>query len=134
MPHRQFPPPACADMTRQALTNPRRRTPGRIGAWIVAIPLLLTISAEAQAPTISVTIRNHKFVPEQIEVPANQKVEVHVINADPTPAEFESFELRREKVVAAGQEIILYVGPLKPGSYEFFDDFNPSARGHVVAR
>jgi Cupredoxin-like domain len=36
--------------------------------------------------------------------------------------------------VAAGQEITLYIGPLKPGSYEFFDDFNPSARGHVVAR
>jgi hypothetical protein len=59
---------------------------------------------------------------------------VHVIDADPTPAEFESFELRREKVVVAGQEITLYIGPLKPGSYEFFDDFNPSARGHVVAR
>ena len=59
---------------------------------------------------------------------------MHVINADPTPAEFESFELRREKVVAPGQEVTLYIGPLKPGSYEFFDDFNPSARGHVVAR
>ena len=106
----------------------------RTGGWIAAIPLLLTVSAEAQTPAFSVTMRNHKFAPEQIEVPANQKVEVHVINADPTPAEFESFELRREKVVAPGQEITLYVGPLRPGSYEFFDDFNPSARGHVVAR
>jgi heme/copper-type cytochrome/quinol oxidase subunit 2 len=116
------------------LSCPRRRVPGWTGVWIVAIPLLLTVSVQAQTPAFSVTIRNHRFVPDQIEVPANQKVEVHVINADPTPAEFESFELRREKVVAAGQEITLYIGPLKPGSYEFFDDFNPSARGHVVAR
>ena len=129
MAYRQFTPSACAKM-RHGLIYPRRRMRG----WIVAIPLLLTVSAKAQTPAFSITIRNHQFVPEQIEVPANQKVEVHVINADPTPAEFESFELRHEKVVAAGQEVTLYIGPLKPGSYEFFDDFNPSARGHVVAR
>jgi heme/copper-type cytochrome/quinol oxidase subunit 2 len=133
MVYRQFLPPACAEI-RHGLICPRRRMRGRTGVWIVAIPLLLTVSAQAQTPVFSVTIRDHKFTPEQIEVPANQKVEVHIINADPTPAEFESFELRREKVVAAGQEITIYIGPLKPGSYEFFDDFNPSARGHVVAR
>ena len=124
-------PSACAEIRHGFL---QRRLRNRTDIWIVAIPLLLTVSAEAQTPVSSVTIRNHKFAPEQIEVPANQKVEVHVINADSTPAEFESFELRREKVVAPGQEVTLYIGPLKPGSYEFFDDFNPSARGHVVAR
>jgi heme/copper-type cytochrome/quinol oxidase subunit 2 len=133
MAYRQFAPSATAEIG-PGLSCPRRRVPGWTGVWIVAIPLLLTVSVQAQTPAFSVTIRNHRFVPDQIEVPANQKVEVHVINADPTPAEFESFELRREKVVAAGQEITLYIGPLKPGSYEFFDDFNPSARGHVVAR
>src|SRR5262249_49241336 len=93
---------------------PRRRVRGRAGVWIAAIPLLLTVSAEAQTPAFSVTIHNRKFAPEQIDVPANQKVEVHIINANPTPTEFESFELRREKVVAAGQEITLYIGPLRP--------------------
>jgi len=133
MAYHQFTPSACAEIGH-GLIHPRRRMRCLTGVWILAIPLLLTVSAQAQTPVFSVTIRDHKFTPEQIEVPANQKVEVHVINADPTPAEFESFELRREKVVAAGQEVTLYIGPLKPGGYEFFDDFNPSARGHVVAR
>jgi heme/copper-type cytochrome/quinol oxidase subunit 2 len=133
MVYRQISPSAYAEICHGP-SYPRRRAGGRTGLWIVAIPLLLTAPAQAQTPAFSVTIRDHKFVPEQIEVPANQKVEVHVINADPTPAEFESFQLRREKVVVAGHEITLYIGPLKPGSYEFFDDFNPSARGHIVAR
>ncbi len=46
---------------------------------------------------------------------------------------FESYELHREKVVPAGQEIVVFIGPLCTGSYEFFDDFNPRARSHVVA-
>jgi Cupredoxin-like domain len=103
--------------------------------WLAALPVLVVaLAVKAQAPAFSVTIRDRQFVPEQIEVPANQKVELHVINAGPTPVEFESFELRREKVVAAGQEITVYIGPLRPGAYEFFDDFNPKARGHIVAR
>jgi hypothetical protein len=70
-----------------------------------------------------------------LHVPANAKVKLVIKNADTTPEEFESAELRREKVVAGGQEIIVYVGPLAPGTYEFFGDFNPKTdRGHLVAK
>ena len=90
--------------------------------------------AWAQAAA-SLTIRNHHFEPETLEVPAGQKIELTVINADPTPEEFESGDLRREKVVAANSRITVYIGPLRPGAYEFFGDFNPkTARGHVVAK
>jgi hypothetical protein len=36
--------------------------------------------------------------------------------------------------VPAGQEVVIFIGPLRAGSYEFFDDLNPRARGHIVAR
>jgi plastocyanin len=89
----------------------------------------------ADSTTASLTIRNHQFEPNEIVVPAGQKIELHIVNADPTPEEFESTELHREKVVTGGQEITVYIGPLHPGSYEFFGDFNPTtARGHIVVR
>jgi hypothetical protein len=28
----------------------------------------------------------------------------------------------------------VFVGPLDPGSYEFFDDFHNDTRGHLIAK
>ena len=92
-------------------------------------------AAEKQAAPFALTIRNHQFDPVELHVPANQKVELRVTNEDATPEEFESTTLHREKLVSAGQTVTIYVGPLTPGRYEFFGDFNPkSARGFVVAQ
>lgn len=101
----------------------------------LAVVLALGANAGAQESTYSLVIKDHKFQPTEIEVPAGQKIALLVKNDDPTPEEFESTELRREKVVAGGEQITVYIGPLKPGRYEFFGDFNPkTARGHIVAK
>jgi hypothetical protein len=104
--------------------------------YLLGLTLLAASNlAAAQTPSVSLVIRNHRFEPEQVAVPTDQKVELHIKNADPTPEEFESTDLRREKVVPAGEEIVVYVGPLRAGHYEFFGDFNPkTARGHLVAQ
>ena len=103
---------------------------------VLLLPLLLAAgAAAADTPSFTLTIRNHRFEPTELEVPAGQKIELRVINQDATPEEFESTDLHREKVVTGGQQITVYVGPLRPGSYEFFGDFNPStARGHLIAK
>ena len=67
-------------------------------------------------------------------MPAGAKVEVVVRNEQATPAEFESTSLHREKIVAPGAAISIYVGPLGPGRYEFFDDFHPGTRGYLVVK
>lgn len=103
-------------------------------ALLLMLALAFPASAYAADATASLTIRNRAFDPGQLEVPANQRIELHVKNADASPSEFESETLHREKVVPAGQEVVVYVGPLRPGSYEFFDDFNPKARGHIIAK
>jgi heme/copper-type cytochrome/quinol oxidase subunit 2 len=101
----------------------------------MALCLLATSMALADEPAFELVIRNHQFEPAELQVPANTKVRLVIKNADTTPEEFESVELRREKVVPGGQEITVYVGPLTPGTYEFFGDFNPkTARGHLVAK
>jgi hypothetical protein len=95
----------------------------------------MTTTAAAEDPAYTLVIKDHKFEPTEIEVPAGQKIALIVKNNDSTPEEFESAELRREKVVAGGEQITVYIGPLKPGRYEFFGDFNPkTARGHIVAK
>jgi plastocyanin len=102
-----------------------------------ALVLLLTIgtSAAAEDSTYTLVIKNHQFQPTEVEIPAGQKIALVVQNQDSTPEEFESTELRREKVVAGGEQITVYIGPLKPGRYDFFGDFNPtSARGHIVVK
>ena len=107
----------------------------RLALLVLAIISGLAISAMAEDPPYTLIIKDHKFQPTEIEIPANKKIELIVKNEDSTPEEFESTELRREKVVPGGQQITVYIGPLKPGRYEFFGDFNPkTARGHIVAK
>jgi plastocyanin domain-containing protein len=105
----------------------------------VVFSLVLISATEAnlaaQEATYTLVIKDHGFQPAEIEIPAGQKIALIVKNDDPTPEEFESTELRREKVVPGGEQITVYIGPLKPGRYEFFGDFNPkTARGHIIAK
>ena len=80
-------------------------------------------------------IRDHRFVPDRLEIPANVKVKLMVRNLDGTAEEFESYDLNREKVVAGGGQIPLLVGPLSPGEYKFFGDFHQdTAKGVIVVR
>jgi Cupredoxin-like domain len=101
----------------------------------LALVLAMGTGVAALEPAYTLVIKDHQFQPTEIEIPAGQKIALTVKNNDTTPEEFESTELRREKVVSGGEEIIVYIGPLKPGKYEFFGDFNPkTARGHIIAK
>ena len=104
------------------------------GAVVASAALVVGPSAWAQ-PAYRLTIRNHQFEPAELQIPADQKIELLVTNADPTPEEFESPSLHREKVIPGGQTLTIYIGPVAAGRYEFFGDFNPkTARGVIIAR
>ena len=99
--------------------------------------LLLASSAACAADLaqFTLTLRNHVFVPAQLVVPANTKFKLVVVNEDPTPEEFESHELNREKIVTGKGRIVVFLGPLKPGTYPYFGEFNmATAKGTIVAR
>jgi hypothetical protein len=67
-------------------------------------------------------------------VPAGERFRIEVENQDATPAEFESNDLRVEKIVVPGGRIAVMAGPLKPGTYKFFDDYHPdTATGTISA-
>jgi hypothetical protein len=91
--------------------------------------------ALADDPTFEIAIRDHRFVPSVITIPAGQKVKLLVKNEDPTPEEFESTRLNREKVIPGRGQATIFVGPLKPGEYPFVGEFNEStATGKIVAK
>lgn len=117
-----------------------KHSPGETGkSRVVAAILWLTAVAAGEpgvaAPEIEIEIRGHLFFPSEVTVPANQKIKLKVHNADPTPEEFESYELNREKVIMGGQTATIYIGPLRAGRYSFFGEFHPeTAQGVVVAK
>ena len=86
----------------------------------------------ADVPTFTIDIRDHLFYPAELVIPADTKVKLIVSNLDATPEEFESYELNREKVIMGGAKATIFIGPLEPGVYPFFGEFNPkTAQGTV---
>ena len=89
---------------------------------------------QADANTYKLVIKDHKFTPTEIRVPAGEKITLIVDNQDSTPEEFESDDFRREKIIAGNTQASIFVGPLKPGKYHFFGEFNlDTANGHLIA-
>ena len=103
-------------------------------ALLTAFLIAVAVPASAQQPAVSIAIRDSGFVPAEVEVPTGTKIELSIKNEQQRAAEFESTALRREKVIPAGATGTVYVGPLQPGRYEFFDDFQPNNRGFLVAK
>ncbi len=103
-------------------------------ALALAAALLIFAPALARADDLTLTLENHRFTPAEIKVPANKRVKLILINNDPTPEEFESHELRVEKVIPGKSKGIVRIGPLKPGRYPFFGEYHEAtAKGVVIA-
>lgn len=93
-----------------------------------------TTAALASEKSFSLTIRDHRFVPETLQVPAGEAFSLTVVNADPTSEEFESQDFHVEKVVAGGKQITVHVGPLTAGTYGFFGErHQDTALGNLFA-
>ena len=109
-----------------------RAGPLRLITAFALAQLVFAGPAFAATPVIELEIRDHLFFPPEIVIPANTKVKLLVKNLDPTPEEFESFELNREKVISGNSQTVIFIGPLPPGEYPFFGEFYPkTAQGKV---
>ncbi len=102
------------------------------GALLTAI--CANTAAAAPEPEILLVIREHRFDPAELKVPANQRIKLVVHNQDSSAEEFESRPLSREKVVPAQSKVTIFVGPLKPGRYAFVGEYHEAtAKGVLVA-
>ena|SRR5437763_1688612 len=88
----------------------------------------------AHAQDFKLVIRDHKFEPAEIRVPAGKRVSVEIRNDDATPEEFESSALKVEKIIPGKSKALVRIGPLAPGRYEFIGEFHAdTAKGAVIA-
>jgi len=128
-------------MTMQTIFRPSNRAGSMTGqlAWLACALLLAALpppcAAGADDAPIALEIRDHRFFPAELQVPAGEKCLLVIQNDDATAEEFESHSLHREKIIAANSKANVYIGPLKPGRYEFVGEFHDAtARGVVIAR
>ena len=95
----------------------------------------LTAATAAAEEAYLIVIREHRMNPTELSVPAGQKIKLLIDNQDATPEEFESHTLNREKIIPGNSKATIYIGPLKPGTYEYFGEFNQStAQGKIIAK
>lgn len=76
--------------------------------------------------------QDRQFQPGNLEIPPGKRIRLIVENQSGVPAEFESFELNREKIVVPHGRIIIYLGPLDPGVYNYFNDFDRNTKGTIT--
>ena len=94
-----------------------------LAAGLLSLIVIVT-GASADDPALTLELKDHKFQPANPTIPADTKVKLTVKNLDATPAEFESEDFDVEKVVPGNSEITVNIGPLKAGTYEFYDEYH----------
>ena len=117
--------------------NEPKETHMKVSYRILSTALVLALAAPAHAELTEyrLVIKNHRFEPENLVLPAGQKLKLIIENQDPTPEEFESHPLNREKIVPANGKASIFLGPLKAGTYPFFGEFNPkTATGTIIVK
>ena len=108
--------------------------------YLRSILAVLVTCFLAAAPAVAeeiylIVIKDHRMNPAELQVPAGQKIKLTVDNQDATPEEFESHLLNREKIIPGNSKATIFIGPLKPGTYEYFGDFNQAtAQGKIIAK
>jgi high-affinity iron transporter len=123
-------------LVSRAVSRTTRKRPANTMVVATLLAGVLAGGSAARADEIpTLEFRQHRFVPNRIQVPANVKFKLMVKNNDDTADEFESVDLNREKLVTPGQTITVFLGPLSPGEYKFFGDFHQdTAQGIMVAK
>lgn len=85
-----------------------------------------------EMPAFRIELKDGVISPQRVEVPANRPFKLELHNTGNTPAEFESGELHREKVLAPQSSSFIVIRRLDPGTYKFFDDFHPDTPPAVL--
>ncbi|HEJ9487020.1 cupredoxin domain-containing protein [Proteus sp. GOKU] len=106
-----------------------------LSKYTLLLLLMVTSSVfAAEKYTVELEMKDGELIPQVLEVPAKTPIRIKIRNTGTSPVEFESTQLRKEKVLAPGANSVVVIAPLKPGRYTFFDDFHLShPQGEIVA-
>ena len=96
---------------------------------------MLVIGPACAQEAYVIVFKEHRMNPSELQIPAGQKVKLVVDNQDSTPEEFESHSLNREKIIPGNSKATIFIGPLKPGTYDFFGEFHQeTAQGKIIVK
>ena len=103
---------------------------------VLTAGLLFATAVSAQEPSaFKLTARDGVFEPTVINVPAGKRFRLEVENQGKTAMEFESRDLKQEKVIPPGGKVTLTINALKAGEYKFFDEFHEkTGQGKIIAK
>jgi len=99
---------------------------------LLIVLLLLPSLCLAADAEFRLSIRDHRFEPAELRVPAGKRIRLTIVNQNAAAEEFESYELHREKLIPGNSSGSVYIGPLEPGRYPFFGDFHPQTTTGVI--
>jgi hypothetical protein len=122
---------------RRDYTPARARRSSRfVAIFVAAISALIAIGVQAEELAVfKLVARDGAFEPAKLEVAAGKRFKIEISNEGKGPMEFESRDLKQEKVLAAGAKSSVVINGLRPGSYVFFDEYHPEApKGQIVAK
>jgi len=108
---------------------------------IVVFSLMLLVASghaialAAEDTVVEMRFENRRFEPQSITVPANRPFKIKIVNVSKEAIEFESFKINREKVIGPGETVVISIPGLKPGTYDFYDDFHQDVPpGNITAK
>ena len=100
---------------------------------VIFLAASMATNLNAAPAPIVMTLKNHVFSPANVTVPAGERISIQLINQDPATEEFDSHDLKVEKLVTPGGRASFTVGPLLPGAYSFMGEFHPkTAQGKIT--
>jgi len=100
---------------------------------VLAAGVAVSGRAAAEEPvSLSITMKDQRFDPAELHAPAGKQLAIHVKNLNSIVTEFESSDLHFEKIIPAGKEAVVFIHPLQPGRYKFFDDFHRQTQGLLI--
>jgi len=101
----------------------------------VAAALLASGALAQEAASYKLTARDGVFEPATIEVPAGKRFRIEIVNQGKSAIEFESRDLKQEKVIPPGGKATVTINALKAGEYRFFDEFHEkTGQGKIVVK
>jgi plastocyanin len=101
---------------------------------VILLSSAIPVSNAAPAPELHLVIKDQAFKPTTLTISAGQTVKIVIKNEDALPAEFESSDINREKVIPGGTEIPIFIGPLTAGTFHFINDFHPESKGTLIVK
>jgi len=105
-----------------------------LAAALGALAAAPALGETPPAATFKLVLKDHRFTPATLTVPAGQRFRIALSNQDGTADEFDSDDLHAERDIAPHGRAVIEIAPLKPGTYHFMGELHAAtAQGDVVA-